>query len=983
MRMCGARQLVRRLVAATLTCALQLICLPVHALDREMSEIDFTIASWGLDDGLPATRIWSIAEDAAGYLWIGTDAGLVRFDGSAFRLWSPVEGPSLPKGAIMEVLSARDGSIWVGQGPVGDGVSRISSGRADNYGRADLGDSAINFILEDHRGTMWVGNADGLFYLQGSRWVRSSSAAGIERGAAYSGYEDSHGSLWIGTSNGIALRRSGDGRFQLLDRSRQLVNGFAEDLAGGIWVTDPVRGIRPHGDPRALRPNLTGAGTHALRDIRGNLWVATLDSGLWRVRADERAVEMSPIPAATNWPNDVLRALHEDRHGNIWVGADSGLYRLTPRKVATLTNVGRSRVMAGAPDGSVWIGTARDLLRVRGRSVAAYGPKEGLPEVPVTALSIDTSGALWVGMTSRIVRFQNQRFVSVDVPKTSQLFDIRALGATSNGTLWIYDDTEGLFTHRDGRLARFEAPPELSGRHVRCLYVDHSDAVWLSFTGGNVLVVRPDGTQQLHRLSDRQALVNTIYDDGRGAVWLGGSHGVSRVTPGGVVTVGQDRLPGYAVFSILRDDQRNLWLGGALGISRLPEQEFETAAAVTGYTPRYELFDSSDGLAGMPVWFGTPSAVRMADELWFVTTGGVTMIGPSHRDLKTEPPSIQIDGLLANGRPMVAHTGLTFPSNIRNIVLEYSVPTLTSPTKVRFRHRLTGIDSEWIDAGLRRDVSYANLAPGSYQFDVMAVSSDHGWSESAASLSFSIRPMFYQTGWFFGACIVALASVSALVWRIRIRQVRRQFSVIVAERVRMSREIHDTLLQGMVAVALQLDVMSEMARESSQPLSTNMVRLRKLIEGYIRETRDAIFDLRAPRSEGDFAELLDGTARAITVETGVRFDLAVHGEPRALDAGVVRQLLQVSREAVTNAVRHANAARIHIDVHYRSDALLVQVADDGQGFEADPGTDTPNRHFGLQTMRERVQQIGGTIEVRSSIGMGTSVEIVVPIAVHL
>lgn len=983
MRMSGARQLVRWLGLATLTCALQLICLPVLALDRDISETDFTIASWGLDDGLPATRIWSIAEDSAGYLWIGTDAGVVRFDGARFRLWTPVEGPPLPKGAIIKVLSARDGSLWVGQGLAGDGVSRISSGRAHNYGRADLGDSAIHFILEDRRGTVWVGNADGLFSLQGGHWVRATAAEGIQRGAAHSGFEDSRGNLWVGTSNGIVLRKDGAEAFQLLDAQHQLVQGFAEDLAGAIWVTDPVRGIRSYRDTRSLRPNLTGAGTHAIRDTRGHLWVATLDGGLWRVRPDEREVEVVAIAATTSWPNDVLRALHHDRHGNIWVGADSGLYRLTPRKVATMTNVGRSRVTASTPDGSVWIGTARELLRVQGNSITTYGAKEGLLQVPVTALCVDKSGALWIATTRRVVRFWNERFVPVDIPQAPPLADIRALGATSDGTLWIYDDAEGLFTGRGGHLARFESPAEVRGRHVRSLYVDHSDAVWLSFTGGNVLVVQPDGTRQLHRLPDRQALVNTIYDDGRGAVWLGGTNGISRVTNGRVVTVGQDRLPGYAVFSILHDDQRNLWLGGALGITRITYQEFESAAEAPAYEPRYELFDASDGLAGVPVWFGTPSAVRTADELWFVTTGGVTVIGPPHPEVTTEPPDVQIDTVSANGRPVVVGTGLALPSNVRNMVFEYSVPTLTSPTKVRFRHRLNGIDSAWIDAGLRRDVSYANLAPGSYQFDVMAVSSDHGWNESAASLSFSIRPMFYQTGWFYGACIAMIAGLSGMVWRIRIRQVRRQFSVIVAERVRMSREIHDTLLQGMVAVALQLDVMSGMARESSQPLSANLVRLRKLVEGYIRETRDAIFDLRAPRPEGDFAELLDGTGRRITIGTGVHFDLAVHGEPRPLDASVVRQLLQVAREAVTNAVRHAEAARIHIDVHYRSNALLLHVADDGRGFEARPGTYEPNRHFGLQTMRERVQQIGGTIEVRSSIGMGTSVEIVVPVAVQL
>jgi signal transduction histidine kinase/ligand-binding sensor domain-containing protein len=981
MRVWIARHAVLFLLAASMTWGL--MSFPAVALEPGSTMTEFTIASWGLDDGLPATRIWSIAEDAAGYLWIGTDAGLVRFDGAAFRLWSPVEGPAIPKGAVIEVLSASDGSIWVGQGPAGDGVSRISAARAHNYGRADLGDSAISFLLEDDKGTLWTGNADGLFHLQEGRWVRVPPAAGIPRGAVHSAFEDSRRNLWIGTSNGVALRKNGASAFHLVDAHAQLVQGFAEDAAGVIWVTDPVRGVRSYTDDKSLGSDLTGTGTHVVRDRRGHLWVATLDRGLWRVRPDERAVEISAISAATNWPNDVLRALHEDRHGNVWVGADSGLYRLTPRRVATLTDVGRSRVMASTPDGSTWIGTAGDLLRVRSGSMTAYGPGRGLPESGITALSVDRAGTLWIATSHRVLRFENERLVPIEFSVSPPLSDIRAIGATSGGVLWVYDDAEGLFIWEGNQLHRVKSPPELASRRVRCLYVDRGDAVWLSFTGGNVLVVAPDGTSQLHHLPDSHALVNTIYEDSQGAVWLGGTQGVSRFTKDGVVTVGQDRLPGYAVFSILQDDARNLWLAGALGVARMTQQEFESAAALPNYQPRYTLYDASDGLAGMPVWFGTPSAVRTAGELWFVTTGGVTVIDALRRHAESAAPDVQIDNLAANGRRVVLSTQLEFPPDVRNVMFEYSVPTLTAPTKVTFRHRLSGIDADWIDAGSRREVSYANLTPGSYRFDVVAVSSDHAWSESSASLVFSIRPMFYQTAWFYGACLVTLALMSWLVWRMRVRQLRRQFSVIVAERVRMSREIHDTLLQGMVAVALQLDVLAAMAPASAQPLGGNLVRLRKLVEGYIRETRDAIFDLRAPHSDGDLVKLLEATGSRIVAGTTVQFDVGVHGTPRPLVASVGRQLLQVAREAITNAVRHAQPRRIHVELQYRSDAILLRVADDGQGFDLHDVAQKANGHFGLLTMRERVQQIGGAIEVRSSPGIGTYVEAIIPMAVEM
>ena len=969
----------------TRTCALAaaIVCLvagaPRVGAGADMQDApDFTIASWGLDDGLPSLRVWAIAEDQSGYLWLGTDDGLVRFDGVRFRRWTPVQGPPIQKGAVVKVFAARDGSIWLGQGPAGEGVSRVVNGRVENYGRAGLADAVITLLLQDHSGRTWAGNDDGLFELRENHWTRLAVEEGVPRAAVYGGFEDSRGTLWIGTSRGILRKDIADTRFELVDGDHRNVQGFTESADGAIWFTDPDEGFRALNRRGKPVVHIRAPGTQVLFDSRKGLWVATLDKGLWRVRLDDAAPAVTPVAAATRWPNDVLRMLHEDRNDNIWVAADSGLYRFTPRKATALTGYGRTRVIASTPDGSIWIGAAGGLVRVRGGSSTVYGAQHGLAGSGITGLATDRSGALWVATARRVARVAGERFINIDFG--NQMSNIRFLGARSDGSLWLYDNEEGLFEWRDHRLARFEPPADLRERRVRCLYVDRDDRVWLSYTGGNVLVVTADRRSQLYPMPDEHTLINAIYQDRDGDIWLGGTQGLSRFENGRLITLAQARLPGYAVFSIADDAAHNLWLGGALGVVRISKGEFDLAVARLDYRPHFDMYDATDGIAGMPVWLGTPGAIESQGRIWFVTTGGVTIIDPGQEGVGSVVPRVQIDGVTANGRLLPLDTRVTLPPDVRNLSFEYTLPSLTSPMKVMFRHRLSNVDADWIDSGARRDVSYANLAPGTYTFDVAAISSDHGWNESAASWTFSIRPTFYQTAWFYALVAVALMLMSWLLWRLRVRQLRRQFSLVLAERARMSREIHDTLLQGMVGVALQFNMLSDLAGPSSPTLVNRLVQLRKQVEDYISETREAIFDLRVPSSNKDIVEVLRETGTRITDGTDVQFNVSVSGTVRPAGVSVDRQLVYVAREAIANAVRHARAHRVQVRVDYRSDSLMVRVSDDGQGFDVDRATRQSNGHYGLITMRERAQQVGGRVRIRSTVGMGTDVEVTVPLA---
>jgi signal transduction histidine kinase len=319
------------------------------------------------------------------------------------------------------------------------------------------------------------------------------------------------------------------------------------------------------------------------------------------------------------------------------------------------------------------------------------------------------------------------------------------------------------------------------------------------------------------------------------------------------------------------------------------------------------------------------------------------------------------------------------PPNTATIEVDYSAVTFSSPTKVRYRYRLEGFDRDWQDAGTRREALYTNLPPGQYRFHVSAAHNERGFSSDGATIAFTLLPAFYQTSWFYWMCALTVALALWAIWRLRVRHLQHEFQLVLGERVRVSREIHDTLLQSLAGVALQLDALSESAPVGA--MKDALVNARREVEEYVRETRRSIRKLRSPKLEhGDLAMALRHTGERATSGTPVQFTLTTTGQVQECQTDVEQQLLRIGEQAVLNSVRHANASEVHVKLHYGDDAIQMRVSDNGRGFNPEDVMADGSEHYGLVSMRERTAQAGGQMSITTHPGGGTAVEVVVPVA---
>jgi signal transduction histidine kinase len=321
-------------------------------------------------------------------------------------------------------------------------------------------------------------------------------------------------------------------------------------------------------------------------------------------------------------------------------------------------------------------------------------------------------------------------------------------------------------------------------------------------------------------------------------------------------------------------------------------------------------------------------------------------------------------------------TPMRLPNSAR-LRFEYTAPMMAGAAKVRFRYRLDGFDADWIDAGARRQAFYTNLSPGSYRFRV-AAHVNGLWTDSDEVVDVSIAPRFYQTYWFLFGCTVAVVLITGILLQLRLRNARKRFALVLAERVRIARELHDTLLQGLIGVGLQCKVIADKVKSEPDSAISRLEWMQGTVELYIRDARESIRGLRSSiLKEDDLPTVLRRFGESVVAGTPARFEVVVTGKPRVFPADVTEQLVRVAQEALTNAVRHGDPRCVHLEIEYQRDAVEIHVHDDGCGFDpADPAV-APHDHWGLASMHERAVQIQGKLTVTSRRGQGTAVDLVV------
>jgi signal transduction histidine kinase/ligand-binding sensor domain-containing protein len=989
--------------------------IPAKALDPQKRISQFTHTSWTAKDGVPGP-VRAIAQTPDGYLWLGTEAGLYRFDGLHFVAWEPSFGEEILGSSVWSLCTSRDGSLWIGFSS--GGISQLRNGHLKNYSHADgVPDGGILSIVEDGNGSIWAGGQYGLTKLDRGSWRRVGAAeSGYPAPGAQILFVDRRRTLWVATDglnfglgkdpvrrNTILSLAHNAKSFAATLESVGQVWTMAEAPDGEVWIADTTGlTVRPIMSRHTWEAGIkVGAEPLCvLFDRDRTLWIGPDQRGLRRVvdvRQPERAV-LDQLWAREGLSSDRVYSALEDREGNLWFGTAVGLDRFRENKVKAYSSgegltPDQRLAMASTRDGSVWLAsyTSNTVQRFRqGRITTSKLPAYSSSDTTrILSLYADGNSRIWLGGSFRLAEGAEGKASFIKVPDMENGAMVHAIAQDARGDLWITvwggDKGGGVLRLRDGNWTDFRNRVHLPQYRCRVLYGDPLGRLWLGFENGEVAVHE---NEEFRVYSSKDGLpggkVLAITRDRAGSFWIGSEGGLSRFDHGHFVTLTKKNgLPGNSVSGIVEDDEGFIWLAGALAILRVSSQELEKALLSPSYRMQGASFDATDGLRGLPRQREPfPTAIRSTDgRLWFSTSEGVAVIDPRRLPKNIVPPPVTIEALKADDRTFTPSSGLRLRPRTKNLQFEYAALSLTAPEHVQFRYKLEGYDDDWRGPVSAREVAYTNLPPRNYRFRVIASNNDGVWNDIGATLDFSVPPAWYQTDWFRILCIVSIVFIVWVIYRLRVLRISRalgaSFDERLGERTRMARDLHDTFLQTIQGSKLVAD-------DALEP-STDPIRMRRAIEQLsvwlaqaMQEARAALNSLRtAPTQTNDLGEALRRVTEDGLIPSSMAVRFSVVGDAREMHPIVRDELYRIGYEAIRNASTHSGASRLEVELRYARD-LTLRVSDNGVGFDPAIADGAKDGHFGLQGMRERAARIGGKLTLGSSSNSGTKIKLIVP-----
>ena len=890
----------RRTTIAALA-LLVLATAPIFALDPNRSLSQFGLDLWQRRQGLPQSSVNAIAQTADGYLWIGTEEGLARFDGVRFTVFDRKNTPEMERHNVTALLADREGSLWIGT--LGNGLIRYAGGKFRRYGPKDgLTDDVVSAIAQDRGGTVWVGTFhSGVARLAGDRFEPLTTKQGLSNDEVRAVFEDSKGAVWIGTRGG-GLDRWADGRFTRWTSreglSNDQVTAICGDGSGGIWVgtRDGLNHINGGKVVRFLKKDgLPGdAVISVTRDREGSLYIGTVDGGLARLRDGT----LSTLSTKNGLASDTVLSLREDAEGSLWVGTSSGLHRLRQGAFVTWgVPEGLSsddvRPVFEDKDGDIWIGTlGGGLNRLHQATFTAFTTRDGLLSNRIWAIHQDGKGALWVGSREGLNRFDHGRWTGWTVKDGLPNNLVLSLAGDAQDDVWI-GTAGGLARYHDGGFTRYGIAQGLTNERICAIVPAPDKSLWLGTMGGGVdrvidgkIVAGPPGPLD-------RAFVYDILPDGDGAVWVAtGGQGLLRWKAGrwSAITM-HSGLFDEVIYRILDDGHGNFWMSSNRGVFRSSKSELNRFAdgKLTAVSSR--AFDESDGMRESECnGVFQPAGWKARDgRLWFPTVRGAVVVDPAKALETPAAPQAAIEEVTADGETVSGGAAAKFPPGKSRFEFRYTALHLSAPEKARFRFRLEGFDRDWIDAGSRRAASYTNIAPGSYRFRVQASSVGGPWSEKDGAFAFSLAPHFYQTGWFAGLIAAGLAATAAAIHRARLASAHMQTELAAARLRALKAQLQPHFLFNTLNVILPL------IYRDPDAASRTLVLLGDLLRASLE--RDATM-LVALREELEFLQKYLEIQKARFAE---RLEIRFHVDEDVRDAPIPSLLLQ---PLVENAIKH-------------------------------------------------------------------------------
>jgi signal transduction histidine kinase/ligand-binding sensor domain-containing protein len=994
-------------------------------------------------DGLSQTRAAQIVQDDQGFIWFGTQYGINRYDGYEFRLFvhDPTRANSLCGAYVHSLFKDRSGMLWIGCNQLVDrfdprtetfthyrvepegldnqnmtvfhisqdgsgmiwlatnaGLHRLdpSTGTVTHFRHSPdrpqgLSTNDINWTGEDRNGSFWVGSRDGLdeFNRLTGTVVRHLP---VPDRIQVSFFEDAAGEFWItnATGSGLALYDRGSNTLTRYTFQEQEpppdgytgVTGMVEDREGKLWIGSPGMGLlqfdrahrrfiryrnRPH-DLQSIGQDKVIA---LFEDSAGNIWVGlhAVGPNYFVPYADPFTIFKHDPDDPNSLPSDFVNAIYEDPHGILWMGNDHGLYefnRSTGAGKLITAGLGDNPMVINVIEdatGIVWFGT-------HGHGLGRYDPRSGrytmyqhdpadpgsLSNDVVHRLFIDRRGTLWVG--------------------------------TEGGGLNALDAGSHRFRHY------YAGSETVAGQYYLSISQDAAGMLWLA-TGRSglqhfdpatgAITVYKANRKELNGLRDN--IVQSVYVSSAGTVWIATQNGLNELDPATGKFTAYDTtsgMPANFVSCLVEDDQGNIWMSTTRGLS-----------AFNPRSRRFSNYSVADGLPGNDLTGYSACFKSGRGELFFGGyVGGVAFFPDQIREPSRVPrvvlTSLEVSGATVPiGQNELLHQSIAYTDRLilrheqNSFALHFAGIDYVSPESNRARYRLSGLDNRWYEAGgSTRIARYSALPAGDYEFHLQAASGRGHWSEPGASLRITVLPPWWGTWWFKTLYVTAALLILGAAYIIRMRQLSRQLTIRMEERInertRIARDLHDTLLQGLLSASLQLSIANSQLPSEAKAKSL-VDRVSQLLKQMIEESRNTVRGLRVhQRANQGLEAAIAEIPRDLGLKDDVGIELIVEGERRSLRPAVHGEVYWIARESIANAVRHASAATIEVELEYSRSRFRFTVRDDGRGIDPQILQAGRENHWGLSGMTERAAKIGATLNVSSAPGAGTEVDLSIP-----
>jgi diguanylate cyclase (GGDEF)-like protein len=798
---------------------------PARAFEPERAITQYASRLWTTDHGLPQNTVNAICQTRDDFLWLGTKAGLTRFDGARFDVFDAGNTPELPDSWITSLVEDQKGRLWIGSWL---GLTVYEGGHFRRFREIERFSSTVLSIHETRAGVMYFGTVRGLVRYDGHQIEAFDQKKGLAPGYVRDIAEDGDGALWLAIESGGVARF--DGKAFLTYTTR---DGLPSDDAwkvlvdrkGDLWVAT-YEGLARRMGARFSSYTGTGMPRRDLRalfeDRHGDLWVGAR-GGITRVTGDRSGTLQTEV----GLPEQVVSAFAEDRDGSFWVGTYNGLWRLTPRPFSVwgqTEGMARDVIWALCEDreGVLWIGTdgAGLYSLVHGRLRRAYTTAQGLPGDAINSLHEDRDGRLWIGTDLGLARLDKGKIHAYTEHEGIRAKVIQALGEDAQGRLLVAQPgavsrlENGVFRNVSREFKLEASDPVTSFFHA------HDGVLWISTAGSGLRRIEGDRAQVLDESGGLpNGYVYSIHEGADGALWLPtGGKGLVRFKDGKWSAIGHAQGMPDDVFNVLEDARGQYWISSHYGVVKVSPVKLEAVAAGRLPTVDAVVLDTADGLRSHECMDGGPGAIKGRDGvLWFATVKGVARINPEGDWAPLVPSRVILESLLVNQAPVALDEASLAPG-VRNLEFRYTAPSFIAPEKVRFRYRLEGYDQGWTLAGPRRAAYYTNVRGGPYRFVVEATLDEAHWTGLETAHSFVVRKHFLETRWPYlsGAVLVALlgAGIQRAWQRARFRRLQdreRELTTLVETRtneLRLAKDALEERARALSAANVQLEQIS-------------------------------------------------------------------------------------------------------------------------------------------------------------------------------